>query len=193
MLDHLVYVVHDLPAAVAKFTAAGYPPSVGGHHTERGTYNALLRLGDMSYLELLAIDPHTEVPAPRWMGADLVQEPGITRWAVHAGAVSDRRPMMAGSRRLADGRTLRWQLTDPGVEPAIDLIPFTIDWSDSEAHPANDLPDLGLSVEHLLLWHPDPESVNARLSAMGLPQTAVRGAAPKIEAVLRGPKGKMQL
>ncbi len=193
MLDHLVYVVPDLPAAVDRFTRSGYPPEPGGRHATRGTYNALLRLGNMSYLELLAIDPATSVPPPRWMGVDLVHEAQLTRWAVHAGAGVDPGAMESGSRQLASGKTLRWRLTDPGVAPAVNVVPFVIDWSESGAHPADNLPDLGLQLEEIRLVHPYPETVNRELSRLGVPQKAIRGAAPKIEAVLRGPNGKLHL
>ena len=45
----------------------------------------------------------------------------------------------AGSRQRPDGVTLRWTLTDPGVSPALSLVPFFIDWADSP-HPAATAP-----------------------------------------------------
>ncbi|NJB87000.1 hypothetical protein GGR26_002777 [Lewinella marina] len=195
MLDHLVYTVPDLSRAIASFTAAGLPPTPGGRHPERGTHNALLRLGLRSYLELLAVDPDTDIPPPRWMGIDLAGGISvISRWAVHAGAVQySGEALQSGSRRLADGQLLRWRLSDPGTHPAVDVVPFVIDWSASGTHPADRLPDLGLALESLTLEHPDPAAVNDRLLRMGLPQKAIRGAAPRIGAVLRGPQGKLNL
>ncbi|THH37585.1 VOC family protein [Neolewinella litorea] len=193
MLDHLVYVVPDLDSAIDRFTAAGYPPAPGGRHSDRGTYNALLRLGPRSYLELLAVDPETTVAPPRWMGIDLVEGPAITRWAVHAGAVNFPGALYGGSRQLADGRTLRWRLSDPGVRPAVDVVPFVIEWNGSDFHPAERLPDHGLRLQTLQLEHPRPAAVNTSLERMGLPQKAIRGAAPKIGAVLRGPQGTLHL
>ena len=192
MLDHLVYLVPDLPRAVARFTALGLPPSPGGRHPDRGTHNALLRLGPRSYLELLAVDPHTRVAAPRWMGIDLPGGDRISRWATSAGEIPAGPSVRAGSRILADGRTLRWQLTDPGTTPATDVVPFLIDWNDGP-HPAEGLPDLGLRLHELRLIHPDPAAVNGRLNRMGIPQKAIRGPAPKIEAVIRGPEQELVL
>lgn len=193
MFDHLVYVVPNLTATVAHFTAIGCPPTPGGRHRDRGTHNALLRLGDRQYLEFLAVDPETDVPAPRWMGIDLPALPRISRWAASAGVIHDGRSTASGSRELPDGRVLRWQLTEPGSEPATSVVPFLIDWGTDGPHPADDLPDLGLRLDTLRIYHPDPDSINEELSRLDLPQRAIRGPAPKIEAVIRGPQKKWTL
>ena len=193
MFDHLVYLVPDLPTAVTRFTALGLPPAPGGRHLTRGTHNALLRLGHRQYLELLAVDPQTALPPPRWMGIDLGATPRISRWAASAGEMNDGREISAGSRQLPDGRTLRWTLSDPGTEPAVDVLPFLIDWGTDGPHPADDLPDLGLSLRELRLYHPEPDRINERLQRLGLLQKAIRGPAPKIEAVIRGPKQELIL
>ncbi len=193
MFDHLVYLVPDLAAAVDRFTSLGMPPSPGGRHLSRGTHNAILRLGNRRYLELLAIDPHTEISPPRWMGIDLAQETCISRWAASAGAINDGRPVESGSRQLPDGRTLRWRLTDPGTVPAVSVVPFLIDWGSKGPHPADDLPDLGLRLEKLTLYHPEPRIINEELRRLGLSQKAIRGPAPKIEAVIRGPEKEIVL
>ena len=192
MLDHLVYLVPDLPQAVERFTALGLPPTPGGRHPDRGTHNALLRLGPRSYLELLAPDPRSTVAPPRWMGIDLPGGTRISRWAASAGAIPSGERVQSGSRRLPDGRTLRWSLTDPGTTPSTDVIPFLIDWGNGP-HPADDLPDMGLRLHELRLYHPDPDAVNRELERMGIPQKAVRGPAPKLEAVIRGPDRELIL
>lgn len=200
MLDHLVYAVPDLAAAVADFTARGYPPSPGGRHRERGTHNALLRLGPRNYLELLAVDPDTAVPPPRWMGVDLIAEAQLTRWARSAGATITREAgllnavVQAGSRELGDGRTLRWRLTDPGSSPAVAVVPFLIDWGGPDApHPTDDLPDLGLRLTALRLTHPDPPAVTAVLRALGEEPAVYAGPRPALHATLSGPRGTIEL
>ena len=194
MLDHLVYLVHNLGAAVAQLATQGLSFSPGGRHTTRGTHNALLRLGPRSYLELLAIDPTTSIPAPRWMGIDLGTLPRLSRWAVHAGAESfPAHDWQAGSRQLPDGRLLRWQLTDPGTAPATVVRPFLIDWSESAAHPAETLPEVGVELVELRLFCPDTKAVNTQLKQYSVPWRAVSAAEPSIEATLRGPQGLVQL
>ena len=194
MLDHLVYVVPKLDEAVARFSTQGLPFSPGGRHPARGTHNALLRLGSCSYLELLAIDPDTTIPPPRWMGIDLGTLPRLSRWAVHAGATSfAARDWQAGTRQLPDGRLLRWQLTNPGTAPATVVRPFLIDWSDSPTHPAETLPEVGVELVELRLFCPDIEAVNTELERYSVPWRAVSATELKIEATLRGPQGLVQL
>ena len=203
MFDHLVYLVADLNEAVRWFSDRGIPVSPGGRHLTRGTHNALVRLGPRSYLELLAVDPDTHISAPRWMGIDLPAPlPRISRWAVHAGAkiteqarlLGSHPEVQAGERRLPSGKTLRWRLSDPGTAPAVDVLPFLIDWGGPEApHPTDALPEVGVELETLRLLHPDPGAVNGVLPQLGLTQKAVRAATPKIEAVLHGRLGKLTL
>ena len=193
MLDHLVYVVPKLEEAVARFATLGLPFSPGGRHPARGTHNALLRLGTRSYLELLAIDPDTPIPPPRWMGIDLGILPRLSRWAVHAGATSfAERDWQAGTRQLPDGRLLRWQLTDPGTAPATVVRPFLIDWSASATHPAETLPEVGVELVELRLSCPDAEAVNTELERYSVSWQAISAAEPRIEATLRGPHGMVQ-
>lgn len=85
-IDHIVYCVPDLEQAIDYFkNKLGITPVIGGRHLLRGTKNALLNLGDQCYLELLSIDyENKNIPPPRWMGIDLINEPKITRWAVQS-------------------------------------------------------------------------------------------------------------
>lgn len=56
-IDHLVYCVPDLEAAIQHFLKV-YDISFtyGGQHLTQGTHNAILNIGNGAYLELLAID-----------------------------------------------------------------------------------------------------------------------------------------
>lgn len=205
MLDHLVYLVADLEQAADWFSERGITVSPGGRHLNRGTHNALARLGPRSYLELLAVDPTTSISAPRWMGIDLPAPiPRISRWSrlsregakisEQAALLGTQPEVQAGERQLPTGETLRWRLSDPGTTPAVDVLPFLIDWGGPESpHPADNLPDVGVELVTLRLFHPDPEVVNPILARLGVMQKAVRAATPKIEVVLHGRLGKLTL
>ncbi|WP_010140290.1 VOC family protein, partial [Oceanicola sp. S124] len=97
-LDHIVVAAADLGAGVAWVEERlGQPlPSAGGKHPLMGTHNRLMRLGEASFLEVIAPDPDAEAPAhPRWFGLDhppatprlahwLVRWPGLARQAIPA-------------------------------------------------------------------------------------------------------------
>ena len=57
-LDHLILAATTLADGI-EFVAdiTGATPQPGGKHVAMGTHNALLRLGDRVYLEIIAIDP----------------------------------------------------------------------------------------------------------------------------------------
>lgn len=46
----------------------------GTTHTDMGTYNRRVKLGEDCYLEVIAINPHAPSPSgPRWFGLDQVE------------------------------------------------------------------------------------------------------------------------
>src|SRR5262245_43560826 len=82
-VDHLVYAVPNLDAAVADLERRlGVRATPGGQHQGRGTRNALIALDADSYLEILAPDPAQPVPAGgRWFGVDPAVPARLAGWA----------------------------------------------------------------------------------------------------------------
>lgn len=206
-LDHLVYAVPDLDAAVGRFAeATGVEPAYGGAHPGMGTHNALVSFGT-SYLELIAPDPGQPEPnGPRPFGIDdLADESRLVTFAVHPTAGEsidglvvaareggyDPGDPMPMSRVRPDGVELRWRLTFPTQALGDGLVPFVIDWGGTE-NPARSAPG---EVELMAIrWtHPDPEPARRARTALGFTDTIDRGAAPAIEATLRGPTGDLAL
>ncbi|WP_017556399.1 VOC family protein [Nocardiopsis baichengensis] len=202
-LDHIVYAVPDLPAAVAAFTRlTGVEPGPGGSHPGWGTRNRLVGLGGGAYLELVGPDPAQIPPAgPRPFRVDTLSAPGAVTWAVRRDGLPDhaRRARSAGydpgrvlamSRRRPDGRLLRWRLTDPrGAHPS-GAVPFLIDWGDAP-HPASSgLPRVRLAG--LRVQAPEPEAVVAPLHAVGAGVRAEPGPAGLVVA-LDTPRGRVEL
>lgn len=121
------------------------------------------------YLELLAADnDNSEVPPPRWMGVDLLSKNQITRWAVHSDSLEkDSRilkkhhpemgKIQSGSRNAADGSLLQWQLGMPLPHSEVELVPFILDWSATDKHPSELLPDMKCTLVKLYGTHPNPE------------------------------------
>ena len=65
-LDHIVIGVHDLAAAAADFTQAGFQVTPGGEHSSGNTHNALVTFADGAYLELIAFKDHQIDPTHKW-------------------------------------------------------------------------------------------------------------------------------
>ena len=71
-LDHLTVIAPTLAEGVAHVRAClDLDVPFGQRHHYMGTHNHLLQLGDMVYLEIVALDPHADGPGrPRWFGLD---------------------------------------------------------------------------------------------------------------------------
>lgn len=206
ILDHLVYTVPNLEAAMDDLEARlGVRPAFGGYHATRGTKNALVNLDNGAYLEILAADDeNTATPPPRWMGVDLLTGPKLTRWAVKSDDLPADQAILraydaalgeisAGSRQTAGGGWLRWEMILPLPAPEVDIIPFMVDWRQSEIHPHDNLPDMGCSVVEMSATHPEPEKINAVLQQLGVKLTVKAGAVAGLRAVIRCPKGEVVL
>ena len=151
------------------------------------------------------MDPeNTEVAPPRWMGMDYLTEPKLTRWAMASDlsdtalqALRDYRPEMAvvkaGARDTPEGKHLRWSLTDPTDSPEVEIVPFLIDWSRSEQHPAEALPERGCALTELTVWHPEAERMTAVLHRLGLSLSVRWAHEAKLQAVLQTPEGEVSI
>jgi glyoxalase-like protein len=156
-LDHIIVGFPNLEDGMARlFQLSGYRAAVGGSHPNRGTRNAILNLGNNSYLELLSPDPAQ--PALLWhQEIATLTEPTIVGWAIRhkdldqlASLLKERGvpclDPIAGSRVRPDGQILNWRtlrLTDDRKGN----LPFFIDWDSSSPHPSVDAPGACLLQE----------------------------------------------
>lgn len=149
-LDHILLGCRDLDEGIAYMeNLSGYRAALGGSHPGRGTHNALLKMGDRSYFEILASDP--EQPQLNWHReiADL-KEPLLIGWAVpgknldryaadlRASGISCIGPT-PGSRTKPNGDVLRWKTVMLEDDKA-GILPFHIEWVEDSPHPASDAP-----------------------------------------------------
>lgn len=204
-LDHLVYAVPDLAAAVETFERrTGLLPAAGGRHLGLGTRNYLLRLGPTAYLEVIGLDvehppaPGIEVP----FGVDRITAPRLLTWAVHpsdldlavsqfAAAGADLGDARAMSRRTPDGSSLEWRLATVLPLPFGGVVPFLIDWG-SAAHPASDAALPTATLVSFAGTHPDPAAVARVLDSAGL-TLAVEAGPAALTATLDTPRGLVTL
>lgn len=203
-LDHLVLAAPDLDGGRAWVEdRLGVEPAPGGSHPGVGTRNALLSLGPRSYLECIGPDPDQPEPSrPPPFGMDELEAPRLVTWVVRRDGLDEatgrwrERGVDAGdasrwSRRRSDGALLEWELTDPFLDRLGGVVPFFIDWLDSE-HPATTAPH-GCALAELRLRHPEPEEVRRVLEVLELEVPVEFAAEPGLEAVLDTPRGRRTL
>ncbi len=168
-IDHIVLTVSDLQNTMNLFqNTYGIQTQHGGQHKEFGTHNALVNLGNGVYLEILAPDPNNEAFAgKRWMGADLSQNPVVSRWALKSSDLENDQSILSkfnkkygdiieGSRQKTDGNMLRWKMIKPLPSPLVDIVPFMVDWTDSDSHPTDSLP-VACQLHSIEFGHPEKE------------------------------------
>jgi len=203
-LDHLVYATPDLEATVADLEATlGVRAAPGGRHVGRGTRNAIVRLSEFSYFEIIAPDPtQANAPRPLWFGIDALTSPRLVTWAIQLGDVERVMGDAAragvvlgaishGSRETSEGEVLRWRLTNPDVMIDDGLVPFLIDWGRSR-HPATTAPR-GVSLRALRGEHPDAERVATHIAAVSAALPVVRAPRPALVATLVGKRGEVEV
>lgn len=203
-IDHLVYATPDLASGIAQVEKLlGVKAVPGGQHPGAGTRNALIRLGELTYLEIIGPDPEQPKPAqPRRFGIDELKAARLVTWAakgedleaVVTNAKSkgiDLGKVQSGSRRRPDGVLLSWRLTISPTLNADGVVPFFIDWG-STPHPASNLPK-GCTLISLRAEHVNSNRVHAELGALGLNLHVVTGSAPALIAVIRTPSGDVEL
>ncbi len=202
-VDHLIYATPDLTAGIEQIEELlGVRPDLGGQHPDYGTRNALLALGDETYLEIIAPDREQPEPIrPRLFGMDELEGPVLVTWAAkatdldrltEAAGVSGTRlgDVKVGGRRQPDGTFLSWRITDPYMPREGGLVPFFIDWGDTP-HPAAGTVKggelLGVRAEH-----PEPDRVAGVLADLGLVLPVALGA-PTLIATIATRDGTIEL
>jgi hypothetical protein len=174
--DHLVVVAGTREAGIAWVRERlGVPLEMGGEHPAMGTHNALLRLEDTAYLEVLAVNPHLQAPnRTRWFGLDDLQPgdpPRLAGWVARTndleGAVLEPRIGWGAVLPMSRG-SLRWLLAvrPDGRLPEDGVAPVPLQW-ETKDHPAARLPDRGCSLVALQGFHPRAEAIREALDGIG--------------------------
>lgn len=183
----------------------GVRPVSGGYHKTFGTKNALINLNSGIYLELLAADDsNLEILTPRWMGVDFLTKNQITRWALKSDRLDKdglilktHHPMMGnirrGSRATPEGSSLQWQLIMPLAAPEVELIPFAVDWSATEKHPSEILPNMGCNFIKLYGTHPRPNQITAVLKELHFDLNIKKAKEISLKLVIDSPNGRVEI
>jgi len=204
VFDHLMFgggqTLSALVAQIAERT--GVTAIAGGRHVTGGTHNALLSLGGMRYLELMAADPEGDSRATRARLVRGLLRPRIIAWAIATrdleatcdrarAAGYDPGPIEPLARQRPDGQRLAWRLAWQGAGVFSGIVPFLIDWQDCP-HPATTAP-AGCSLLSLRAEHPEPARAGRMLEALGVSLAVTAGREPALEATLATPRGRLVL
>lgn len=204
-VDHLVYAALDLEAEVNVLEQKlGVRAVMGGSHPGRGTWNALLSLGNDVYLEIIGPDPGqvTDGQLPPTFGINQITEARLATWVLKSddpvklaaeakGVGIDFGEVKDGSRMQTDGALLTWKLSDPLADRESGIIPFLINWGDSP-HPAQHSPK-GCELVGLRAEHPEADRIRGLLDQLGLDLEVTQGNAPALIATLNTPNGQVLL
>ncbi|MCZ4315616.1 VOC family protein [Comamonadaceae bacterium G21597-S1] len=176
-IDHIAVTAPTLERGAAWVEQVlGVAPQPGGEHALMGTHNVLLRLGDDIYLEVIAANPRAAPPArPRWFGLDALEPdsaPRVRNWIARTadiGAALAAAGEKLGTVTEMQRGDLRWRITipDDGKPLMGGTAPALIEWK-TGPHPASRLPDQGVRLQALELFHPRPHRLMALLEAIGM-------------------------
>lgn len=202
-IDHLVITAPNLAAGITYAEATlGVSFQPGGTHPRMGTHNALLKLGESCYLEVIAINP--ELPPPncaRWFeldGLGRYGQPRLRHWVARTNDIQAAQVLQKawfGAIEPMSRSHLNWLITIPpdGSLPLSGICPTLLQWQ-SEPHPATMLREEGCSLVRLEGYHPKAEKLQevlAKLNFEGAFQVypTETSAKPYLLAYLQTPAG----
>lgn len=176
-IDHLVITAPSLAVGTKMLQEAlGIRLQAGGEHQRMGTHNALLRLGDSLYLEVIAVNPAMAKPErPRWFALDTLGGDALPRlitWVARCDDIHAAHAACGGIHGAIEAMRrgdLNWLISIPadGGMPFDGAAPSLIQWQ-SAIHPAIGLDDCGCSLVLLKAFHPEATKVKALIGVLGL-------------------------
>ena len=206
-LDHIILGCNELDRGVAFVEEhVGVRPVAGGVHPDRGTTNALLSLGELHYLEVMAPDPKATAVQPwaeqQLASLKLLTAPRLLTWGAHHSDINalarkfrdsgiELRGPFPGSRTRPDGRVLSWT-TFSLVDDRHGLLPFFIEWSADSAHPSSDAPG-GCRIKRFAAAEPDPGELSKAFQRIEIDAPVEGSDKPQLRVQIVGPKGVLEL
>ena len=199
--DHFVVGIDDLETGATAFSqATGVGPEPGGEHPHLGTHNALVSLGEASYLEILAPRPGADVSP---LFAAVAGKTSLTpvMWAVATDDIETAANRLRdagfdapipepGSRTTRSGEAIRWNMFMLGKGGPV-AAPFVIEWDPDTRHPATTTPT-GCTLETFTVTTPDARRLRTLLSLLEIDVEVSEGPF-SIVIDLRTPGGFMRL
>jgi Glyoxalase-like domain len=201
-LDHVILGFNDLDIGVDHvYERTGVRAAAGGVHPGAGTKNALLSLGALQYLEIIAPDPLQPASTdPRHVAS--LENPALVGWAIHrndlngfastlrSGGVECVGPK-PGSRSRPNGTTLNWKSLTL-KDDSDGVLPFFIEWDAKSLHPSVDAP-AGCRLTAISIATPNPVGLQSLLDKLQLDVQILHTHELRLAATILGPKGAMTL
>lgn len=194
-LDHIILVINDLEKGISQFKElTGISPVFGGVHPNSFTQNAIVSLGNQSYIEILA--PRSDLDSiPKW----IMEFEDLTPigWAVTSKSIDITRNKLlsfdyvisdpiSGSRETPWGDKLIWT-TFSLLDKNSFVFPFFISWEENVIHPSENAPK-GCRLNELQLFTND-NSLAKLSTTLNLDLSIINGPEDKIVLRIRTPKG----
>ena len=203
-IDHVIVGTNDLESGMASIERlTGVRPAVGGAHTGQGTRNALLSLGDGTYLELYAPNPAEPVNSPevrelrdlaglRPLGWAIAPDDAKAMRSTLAEQGFELSPPEPGSRARPDGSELKWETFGfENFDSA--LAPFFIRWTQPvHLHPSRTSPR-GCRLVAIRLQQPEPKRLTDVIRSLRLAVVVAEAGDQRMEVELACPTGPVSL
>jgi hypothetical protein len=203
-LDHIVIIAPSLETGAEYIRRSlGVELQPGGEHARMGTHNRLLRLGESTYLEVLAINPDAPQPdRPRWFDLDRLAPDAAPRLEAWVARVDDI-DAAAGAAGIPLGNVepmsrgaLDWRITIPPADglPLQGVAPLLIQWL-SGPHPAAGLPEQGCRLLRMEGIHPQARLISRMLASIGFVGdfSLAQGEKPRLVATILSPRGEIRI
>jgi hypothetical protein len=204
VIDHLVITAPTLASGADWVAhALGVAPGPGGAHPRMGTHNLLLRLGEATFLEVLAPDPAAaRPPRPRWFALDDLgpdDAPRLSAWVARTDdlqACPGELLALLGPIETMTRGAREWLITIPpdGSLPLGGALPMLIEWQSPRAPAGAGLPEAACELAGLGLRHPQAARLNELLALAGLAdRVAIGTGMPGLWADIVTPSGLRRL
>lgn len=199
-IDHILLGIDDLARGIDSFEQlTGVRPVYGGKHPG-GTHNALVSLGDGTYLEILALQPDV-APPQEYAGLEQLRKLTPIGWAVSAKDSAQLRGRLTaaglavtepntGSRTTPAGATLSWQTF--GLKDNFAEAPFFIVWSARSPHPSTTSPT-GCKLQSWRIAAQSRKNLEKLRTALELQVDVAEASATSLRLSLNCPKGPVEL
>jgi len=208
-LDHLTVIAPTLAEGVAHVRAClDLDVPFGQRHAYMGSHNHLLQLGDMTYLEVVALDPEGEDPGRRrWFGlddqakvrADWEEGRRLRGWVARTDSLGD---VVAGREAVFGQKVplpnvdsaFDFAIPEDGSLPLDGAAPSLIDRRGKPRSMAT-IADLGARLVSFSLEHPEPSAVSALYGQLDIdrPPAIMRGPRLRYRARIETPSGVREL